>query len=102
MRRADGAAADDDLARGARGMEFAIALIDDAAATAFLDQEPLAARAGLHRQITPVVRGLEKRHRGAAAPAVARRRGVGVADAEQLRTGKIVVDRMTGAARQLR
>ena len=93
---ADGAGADDDFARCARGMELAAALINNALATALLDRETIAVRSSLHRQVTPVMCGLEKRHSRAAALAVARRRCVGVAHPHQLRAGKIVVDRMTG------
>jgi hypothetical protein len=96
MRRADGAAADDDFACGAHSVELALALVDQAVAAPVLDQEPMVAGSGLHRQVTTVVRGLEERLRGVAAAAVANGQ-VGQADANQIGSGKVVIDRVAGA-----
>src|SRR5271156_2181352 len=94
VRRADGARADYDFAISPRGMELAAAPVDDAVATAFLDQKAVAASSGPYCQIAPVMCRLEKSRRRAAAATVPRRRSVGVADANQFGAGEIIVDRM--------
>ena len=101
VRRSDRAGADDDLGCGIAGMQFAVVLIDDAFTSSVLDHEPMAARAGLDSQIATIVRGYEESQSNVATTAVAHRRGIGIADADEFRARKIVINWMAGVDRSL-
>jgi hypothetical protein len=96
LRRPDGAGAGNHLVRRPHGIEFAVALVDDAAAASGLDQKPMAARSGFDCEVTAIMRRREKSGCGAASAAVANGR-VRVADADQFGSGKVMIDRMAGA-----
>src|ERR1700689_787919 len=76
-------------------------LIHDAFTLSVLDHEPMAARAGLHSQVAAIVRGYEESQGNAAAAAVAHRRSIGIAGADEFRPRKIVINRMAGVDRCL-
>ena len=85
-----------DLAHRLHGMDFAVTLVDDAAAAPVLNKKPLTARSGFDRQVAAIMRRREKSDCGAASAAVANGR-VRVADADQFGPGKVMIDRMAGA-----
>ena len=96
LRRADSTGADYYLAHRLHGMDFAVTLVDDAAAAPVLNKKPLTARSGFDRQVAAIMRRREKSDCGAASAAVANGR-VRVADADQFGSGKVMIDRMAGA-----
>src|ERR1700733_5533258 len=82
-------------------MQFALVLIYDAFALSVLDHEPMTARAGLHSQVAAIVRGHEESQSNVAAAPVAHRRGIGIAGADELGPGKVVINWMAGVDRSL-
>src|SRR5947207_8175753 len=92
LRRVDRAAAEDDLASGARLVLAPVAPERDADGAAAFEQDLVAERFGDDLQIAPLHRRAQIADRGRAAAAVARRRLV-IADAVLTRAVEIIVAR---------
>src|SRR5437879_11825022 len=98
LRRVDRAAAQDDLARGAGGIDAALAAEADADGAAALEQDLFGERLGDDLPVAALHRRAQIADRGRAAPAVARRRLV-IADAVLAGAVEIVVARITELGR---
>ena len=101
LRRVDGAAAQDDFARGGRGADLAVAPEPHADGAPAFEQDLLGQRPGDDAQIGALHRRAQIADGGRAAPAIARRRLV-VADAVLARAVEIVVAGKAKFGRALR